>query len=122
MNECIISIGSNIDAESNISKMLEILKTKVDVLQISSFINTKPIGITNQADFTNGAVKIRTHFDMDSLTRELKKIEDDLERDRTAPKYGPRTIDLDIIIWNGKIMDQDYYERDFIRQSVKEIT
>lgn len=122
MNECIIGIGSNIDAESNIPRMLEILKTKVSIVRISSFVQTKPIGISEQADFTNGAVKIKTHLDKDSLNRELKKIEDNLGRDRSAPKYGPRTIDLDIVIWNGEIVDEDFYARDFIQQSVQEIS
>lgn len=122
MNECIIGIGSNIDAESNIPRMLEILKTKVSIVQTSSFVQTKPIGISEQADFTNGAVKIKTHLDKDSLNRELKKIEDNLGRDRSAPKYGPRTIDLDIVIWNGEIVDEDFYARDFIQQSVQEIS
>jgi 2-amino-4-hydroxy-6-hydroxymethyldihydropteridine diphosphokinase len=121
MNECIIGIGSNIDAEENIQKMLEILKTKVEVLRVSSFLKTKPIGISDQPYFTNGAVKIKTQFNRKNLNQELKKIEDDLGRDRTAPKFGPRTIDLDIVVWNGEIVDKDYYTRDFLQNSVQEI-
>lgn len=121
MNECIIGIGSNIDAEENIQKMLEILKTRVKVIRVSSFLKTKPIGISEQPYFTNGAVKINTQFDYRTLNRELKKIEDDLGRDRTAPKFGPRTIDLDIVVWNGKIVDKDYYTRDFLQDTVREV-
>jgi len=121
MNECIIGIGSNIDAEANIQKMLEILKNRVNVLRVSSFLKTKPIGISEQPWFTNGAVKINTEFDRKTLNRELKKIEDELGRDRTAPKFGPRTIDLDIVVWNGDIVDKDYYTRDFLQKSVDEI-
>ncbi|HKI88727.1 MAG TPA: 2-amino-4-hydroxy-6-hydroxymethyldihydropteridine diphosphokinase [Draconibacterium sp.] len=122
MNECIIGIGSNIDAEENIRRMLEILKTKVKVLRVSSFLKTKPIGISEQPYFTNGAVKISTAYNRESLNHELKEIEDDLGRDRTAPKFGPRTIDLDIIVWNGEIVDKDYYTRDFLQKSVHEIS
>ena len=121
MNECIIGIGSNIDAEVNIKRMLEILKTKVNVTSVSSFLKTRPIGISEQPWFTNGAVKIDTKFDRKTLNRELKKIEDELGRDRTAPKFGPRTIDLDIVVWNGEIVDKDYYTRDFLQKSVDEI-
>ncbi len=121
MNECIIGIGSNIDAEENIREMLKILKTRVNVLRVSSFLKTKPIGISDQPYFTNGAVKISTSFDRKTLTRELKKIEDELGRDRRAPKFGPRTIDLDIVVWKGKIVDKDYYTRDFLQKSVQEI-
>lgn len=121
MNEVIIGIGSNINAEENIAKMLEILKTEVKVLQVSSMIKTKPIGIKNQPEFTNGAVKINTKLNQKELNTLLKKIEDDMGRDRSVAKFGPRCIDLDITVWNGKVVDDDYYTRDFIRKSVAEL-
>lgn len=121
MNEVIIGIGSNIDAETNISKMLEILKGYVEIVKVSSFIKTKPIGIENQPEFTNGAVKIITNLSQHELNDLLKEIEDKMGRDRTAPKFGPRNIDLDIVVWNGEIVDKDYYTRDFLQKSVSEI-
>lgn len=72
----------------------------------------------NQPDFTNGAVRIFTHLDKDQLNKILKHIEDDLGRDRTLPSFGPRTMDLDIVVWNGKIVDEDYHTRDFLKNSV----
>ncbi len=121
-NICIIGIGSNIEAETNIPKMLEILKMKVDVLKVSAFRITKPIGIIDQPDFTNGAVKINTKLNRTDLTQMLKNIEDQMGRDRTSSKSGPRCIDLDIVVWNGKIVDRDYYTRDFLQKSVAELT
>lgn len=120
-NTCIIGIGSNINTETNISKMLEILKDHVEIVKVSEMIKTKPIGIENQSDFTNGAVKIKTELNREDLNHLLKKIEDEMGRDRTAPKFGPRNIDLDIVIWNDEIVDDDYYTRDFLRKSVSEI-
>lgn len=121
MNEVIIGIGSNLDADNNISRVLEILSEKYELLKVSSFIKTKPIGITNQPDFTNGAVKIKTGESKNNLHKALKQIEDQMGRDRTVPKFGPRCIDLDIIVWNGEIVDDDYYTRDFLQKSVQEI-
>jgi 2-amino-4-hydroxy-6-hydroxymethyldihydropteridine diphosphokinase len=121
MNECIIGIGSNIDAENNISKMLVLLKKKVKVLKVSTFIKTSPIGIAEQPDFTNGAVKVETNLDKNELKKFLKEIENEMGRDRTAPKFGPRCIDLDIITWNRKIIDEDYYSRNFLRNAVDEV-
>lgn len=121
MNECIIGIGSNIEADKNISEMLELLKQKVKVVEISSFIQTKPLGITDQPDFTNGAVKIQTKLSEEKLKKFLKDIEDKMGRDRSQPKFGPRCIDLDVIIWNEKIIDPDYYSRDFLKKSVDEL-
>lgn len=121
LNTCVIGIGSNINADENIAKMLEILKKEVNVLQVSSMIKTKPIGIKNQPDFTNGAVKISTELDRDDLNKRLKQIEDEMGRDRTGPKFGPRCIDLDIAVWNGEVVDEDYYTRDFLRKNVAEL-
>ena len=120
-NEAIIGIGSNINAEENISKMLEVLGKEVEILKVSSWLKTKPIGIEDQQDFTNGAVKIQTALNREGLNRVLKNIEDRLGRDRSAPKFGPRSIDLDIVVWNGEIVDEDYYTRDFLRKSVQEV-
>ena len=121
MNTCIIGIGSNIDADSNISQMLEILRSKVNVIKVSPMLRTKPIGIENQPDYTNGAVKIGTELDQSGLNLMLKAIEDQLGRDRSGPKFGPRTMDLDIVVWNGEIVDPDYYTRDFLKKSVGEV-
>jgi 2-amino-4-hydroxy-6-hydroxymethyldihydropteridine diphosphokinase len=121
MNTCIIGIGSNIDADANISTMLKILGNYVEIVKVSKLIKTKPIGIENQPDYTNGAVKISTELNKDDLTVLLKRIEDQMGRDRTVPKFGPRTIDLDIVVWNSEIIDDDYYTRDFLQKSVLEI-
>ena len=93
----------------------------MQVEAVSSWIKTKPIGITDQDDFLNGAVKIHTTMRKEELTNYLKKLEDRLGRDRTLPKFGPRVIDLDVIVWNSKIVDDDYYERDFVKKAVDEL-
>lgn len=121
MNTAIIGIGSNIDAEKNIGKMLEILNSHVQVVKISTFLKTKPIGITSQPDFINGAVKVSTELDRTNLEVLLKAVEDQMGRDRSAPKFGPRNIDLDLAVWNGEIVDNDYYTRDFLQKSVAEV-
>jgi len=121
MNTCVIGIGSNINPESNIQSTLTILKKEVQVKAVSSWIKTKPIGITNQDDFINGAVKIYTTMKKEELIHYLKKLEDRLGRDRTLPKFGPRVIDLDVIIWNSEVIDDDYYQRDFVRITVDEL-
>ncbi len=121
INTAIIGIGSNIDAAKNIQGMLKLLAQKVNISTISSFRKTQPIGIKSQPEFTNGAVKIKTTMVQEELKTVLTDIENKLGRDRQAPKYGPRTIDLDIILWNGEVVDTDFYTREFVRESVKEI-
>lgn len=119
---CIIGIGSNIHPEENIAEALKILKQENEVSKVSGFSKTSPIGITNQADFLNGAVKVITDKGKDDFRNYLKSVEDLLKRDRSAPKYGPRSIDLDIVVWDGQIIDEDYYLRDFLKKAVDEIS
>ena len=121
MNDCIIGIGSNIEADYYISEMLKLLGHSVQIVQVSEMVQTKPIGMKEQPDYTNGAVRILTKMDKEELSVFLKQLEDTLGRDRSGMKSGPRNIDLDILIWNNKIVDPDYFTREFLRNSAGEL-
>ena len=120
-HEVVIGLGSNIDPEANLEQAVQELESRFKVSKRSRWTRTKPIGIQDQPDFYNGALLMETELEQQSLKKELKRIEDILGRDRNLPKFGPRTIDLDILIWNKKVVDEDYYERDFLRKGVEEI-
>ena len=120
-HEVVIGLGSNIDPEANLEQAVLELKSRFKVSKRSQWTRTKPIGIQDQPDFYNGVLLMETELEQQSLKKELKRIEDILGRDRSLPKFGPRTIDLDILIWNKKVVDEDYYERDFLRKGVEEI-
>ena len=120
-HEVVIGLGSNIDPEANLEQAVQELKSRFKVSKRSQWTRTKPIGIQDQPDFYNGALLMETELEQQSLKKELRRIEDILGRDRSLPKFGPRTIDLDILIWNKKVVDEDYYERDFLRKGVEEI-
>ena len=120
-NEVVIALGSNIDPEANLELAFVKLKSRFKVIKRSRWIRTKPIGIQNQPDFYNGTLLLETKLSLVRLKQALKTVEDIMGRDRSLPKFGPRKIDLDILIWNGQVVDEDYYERDFLRKGVEEI-
>jgi len=120
-NEVIISLGSNINAETNTKVALEKLKLLGYVDQQTKFITTKPLKYQNQPDFLNGAVKLYTKLNLEQLILSLKKIETDLGRIRTANKNAERTIDLDVTLYNDKVIDKDVFEFDFLNSFVKEL-
>ena len=120
-HEVVIGLGSNIDPEANLEQAVLELKSRFKVSKRSQWTRTKPIGIQDQPDFYNGALLMETELEQQSLKKELKRIEDLLGRDRSLPKFGPRTIDLDILICNKKVIDEDFYKRDFLRKGVEEI-
>ena len=121
MNKVVIGLGSNINPKKNILKASRLLSQKYKLIKKSRFIKTKAIGNKSQADFINGAILLETQSTLGELRRSLKDIEKKLGREPIHPRYGPRTMDLDIIVWNGKIIDRDFYKRKFLRQSVIEL-
>lgn len=121
MNTVIVGIGSNIDAERNVSVAKRMLGEKLNVLGESEFVRTRPIGPWEQQDFLNGSLLIKTRLDRKQLKTLLKGVETALGRNVGEDRYGPRKMDLDILVWNGEIVDLDVYEREFLRRSVIEL-
>lgn len=120
-NEAIISLGSNIDPEQNTRLALEQLTRIGPIRQQTDLIYTEPERMKEQPAFLNGAVILDTTLPFDTLKSELKSIENRLGRKRSGPKNGPRTIDLDIIAYNGTITDDEVYEYGFLQKFLKEL-
>lgn len=114
MNSVVVGIGSNIDPVENTFKIQGMLKQRYNVVAQSSFKRTSPIGPVLQDDFLNGCVLMTTDLSINELKQELKDMEILMGRSETSDKWGPRTMDLDILIWNGEVIDHDVYERDFL--------
>lgn len=121
MNTVIVGIGSNIDAEKNVSAAKRMLGEKLNVLGESKFVRTKPIGSREQEDFLNGSLLVKTRLGRKQLKTLLKGVEIALGRGTEEDRYGPRKMDLDILVWNGEIADPDVYEREFLRRAVIEL-
>lgn len=121
MHSAIIGLGSNIEAQRNIEKAKALLAKDLKIIAESRFLITKPLGKSDQADFLNGAILIETNLNVEELKDHLKTIETSLGRVKADNDFGPRTIDLDILVWGNKIIKKDFYERDFVRTSVLEL-
>jgi len=121
MNRAVIGVGSNIDPDTNIAKARVQLKEEFCVLAESRVVETAPVGFTQQANFKNGAVLFETRLHRDAVTKILKGIERKLGRQVGGARYGPRTIDLDLVVWNDCIVDPDFYTRNFLRNAVLEV-
>jgi 2-amino-4-hydroxy-6-hydroxymethyldihydropteridine diphosphokinase len=121
VNRVFIGIGSNIEPYRHIEEALDRLSREHTLVRVSSLAVTAPLGYSAQPDFVNGAALVETELDRDGFTRYLKRLEGRLGRVKTVNKWGPRTIDLDIVIWNGAVTDDDFYSRDFLRNAIEEI-
>ena len=121
VNRAVIGLGSNINAEENIRRAKEAIAGEFMLIKSSSFVETEPVGLKEQDRFINGALLIETELNAARLESRLKVLETELGRVKTDNKYGPRSIDLDILVWNGEVVDEEVYEREFLRTSINEL-
>ena len=106
--EAYIGVGSNIEPESNITDALARLSKHVDITGISSFYKTAPLLRENQDNYLNGVWQISTStLPGDLKFGVLRGIEKELHRKRESNKYAPRTIDLDILLYDDMVMQED---------------
>ena len=102
-----ISVGSNIDPLQNVTAALIALLKKESVVSSSTFYQTEPLGDESQPRFVNGVWQIETALSPRQIkSRLLQPIEESLGRRRTADKFAPRTIDLDLLLYNDLVVDE----------------
>ena len=95
-----IAIGSNIDAEENVSRALRSLARRVQVRAVSTVCRTAAIARPEQPPYCNCVAEIATSLEPAELKRcVLRPIETQLGRKRTTDKFAARTIDLDLIAY-----------------------
>ncbi len=105
-NKCAIALGSNLgDSESILNNAVKRLREtdKIELISCSNWHKTKPIG-PPQPDYLNGCVTIKTDFTPQELLDILLKIEQQFGRVRKE-KWGPRTLDLDLILYENLILN-----------------
>lgn len=107
MEKIYLSLGSNMgDRGENLQSAMVLLeKWGVKIVRSSSIYETEPIGLKNQGWFYNMVVECETESTPEELLKIAKSVENSLKRERTV-KNGPRTIDIDIILYNNIIVDK----------------
>lgn len=120
-NNAILLIGSNIDPAKNVERCLQIISNLTEVAEKSNLWKTEAVG-SDGPDFYNFAVTILTYLDEEGIRNQIiQPIETRLHRVRTKNKFAPRTIDIDIIIFNGSIRDFDIWHKLYIALPISEI-
>ena len=130
MPKAYIGLGSNLgNKEKNLLTAIDLIAKKNKINKISNFYKTEPVGYQDQDWFLNGAIEIETDLSPQELLNSLQTIEKKLKRKKTI-KNGPRTIDLDIIIYDDlEINTPDliiphprWQDREFVIKPLKDIT
>lgn len=106
MAKVYISIGSNIDAESNVRLAIHALQDHYGKLILSSVYESESIGFKGD-NFLNLVAGLNTEEDVHAVAATLRKIEDDNGRDRSGPRFSPRKVDLDLLLYDDLISQED---------------
>lgn len=111
-NKCYLAIGSNLGDRESYLKLVssEILKKEgIEEVKKSSYIQTKPYGVTDQPDFLNAVIKVETFLTPYQLLEFCQSIEKKAKRERKR-HWGERTLDVDILFYSSLVM----FEEDLI--------
>ncbi|MEF9951369.1 MAG: 2-amino-4-hydroxy-6-hydroxymethyldihydropteridine diphosphokinase [Clostridium sp.] len=130
MNKAYIAFGSNIgDRHKAVEDAFEMLEQRgVRITGKSKMYETEPYGYTDQDPFLNGALEVETHLSCRDLLETLLSIEADIGRVRLI-RWGPRIIDLDILMFNDEVHDEedlkvphiDMHNRTFVLEPLNDL-
>lgn len=124
-----LSLGSNVGARENqLRSAIQRLGQSGRIVTVSPFYETEPVEFTDQPWFLNCAVALETEEMPEHLMTTILRIEHDMGRERTQKK-GPRSIDIDILIFGSTVMDlpeltiphPSMHERRFVLEPLAEI-
>jgi 2-amino-4-hydroxy-6-hydroxymethyldihydropteridine diphosphokinase len=98
-----VGLGSNLgDREALIRQAASLLGAR----RLSTIIETEPWGYEDQPRFLNAVAELQTRLAASELLEELLEVERTLGRERTGPRYGPRTVDLDLLLYGDETIEE----------------
>ena len=109
MARAYVGLGANLgDREATIRRALALLDADpgVEVVAVSELRETDPVGLVEQPRFLNGAAALETDLAPRDLLDVLLGVERTLGRNRAGPRWGPRTIDLDLLVYGAEVVDE----------------
>jgi 2-amino-4-hydroxy-6-hydroxymethyldihydropteridine diphosphokinase len=104
MGHAYLSLGSNIDARAHLRSAVTALRARFGRLLLSNAYLFPAVGFEG-GDFLNAAAVIDSDLDPFALNDWLHALEDAHGRDRGGPRYGDRTLDIDIVFYDGLVLD-----------------
>ena len=109
MTRAYVGLGANLGPrEVTLLRAVDVLAAEqgVKILAVSQLRETDPVGNVEQPTFVNGAVAVETSLSPRELLDALLRVEQELGRVRDGERWGPRTIDLDLLLYGYEIVDE----------------
>lgn len=104
MSRAYLSLGSNLQPERHLRSAIAALRECFGAVVVSPVYRTRAVGFDGN-DFCNAAAVIDTDLEPQALNDWLHALEDAHGRDRTGPRYGDRTLDIDIVLFDDRTFD-----------------
>jgi len=105
--KAVISLGANVgDPKANLDLAVGLLREATDVIAVSSYLQTKPVGGPEQSDYLNAVAIVESELPAKDLLALLNGIETAMGRTREI-HWGPRVIDLDLIQYGGLLVQDE---------------
>ncbi len=104
-----VGIGSNIEPEANIRRGIALLRKAFGPLVLSPVYESPAIGFAGD-NFYNLVVGFDARLDPRALTQQLHTIEFHCGRERNAPHFSPRTLDLDLLLYEDRVLHEEHLE------------
>ena len=114
-----VSLGSNVEPEINIHRAVQAMREMFGSLRLSPVYQSAAVGFDGD-DFLNLVVGFETGDSVHGIVASSRLIEDNLGRDRSQPRYSPRPIDLDILLFGDLVIDEPAIQiprRDIVKQA-----
>lgn len=99
-----LSLGSNVEPETNLRSAIAALRARFGDVRVSPVYRTQAVGFDG-GEFLNAAAVLDTDLEPQVLEAWLHALEDAHGRDRSAPRYGDRTLDIDLVLYDDRIVD-----------------
>ena len=109
MTSALLGIGSNIHPQDNLLFAADALRCEFENVLFSPVYQSKAVGMEGD-DFLNACCLIHGDFSFQSLSRWCKRQEDIRLRDRVHGSWRPRTLDLDILMFDNQLVDDELYK------------
>jgi len=104
----VVSIGSNVEPEQNLRSAVRSLRRVFDQIVLSRVYRSKAVGFEG-ADFLNLVVSAHTNEGSRNVVDRLRDIEAAHRRDRSGPRFGPRTLDLDLLLYDDQVLAESNF-------------
>ena len=104
MSTAWLSLGSNVEPERHLRSAAAALRERFGTVRFSPVYRTPAVGFAGP-DFLNAAAAIDTGLEPQALDDWLHALEDAHGRDRSGPRFGSRTLDIDIVLFDDRVLD-----------------